>query len=609
MIGSSKTAKSLLRLLRALPRRRRRTLLALVPVALLAGLSELLVVALVARLFTAMVGEPNRPSVPFSFLVPEDPRARVIGLVLAFITASWFSSLSKLFLRAAQVRLKSGIWRDLSEMAHHKLLAQPYAYFLGQANSDLSATVLINVARVADVVVLPLLQLISGLFVILLLSLGVVTVGKWIAVTLIVTLMLAYLGFTSAITPFLRFATRQRIALDIQTNNVLNESMRTILDLQLTGSEPYFERRYADGGRTAIPFIWKAEVLPEAPRALIEPFGITLIFAIGMLPLLSSPDVSGLARVVPFLATVAITSLKLTPPLQDCFRSITALRAGLPDLEETLRLIELPVDRLTIRSPGVPTAEGVMPRHSIRLHHVSFSYPTAERLVLNDVNFSIPVGGRVALVGTTGSGKTTTANLLLGLLRPTSGALQLDGIDVSAADVPAWQANCAYVPQAITLLNSNVIENVAYAQEPDTINEDQVWDALQAAQLADIVADLPMGLYTPIGDNGIRLSGGQRQRLALARAFYRNARFLVLDEATSALDNRTEAEVMDAIELIGRRCTLVVIAHRLSTVMRSDCIYEFEAGRIKASGTFEQLRQRSETFHDLASFENQARRG
>ena len=606
MIGSSKTAQSLLRLLRALPRRRRRTLLALVPVALMAGLSDLLVVALVARLFTAVVGEPNRPSVPLAFLVPDDPRARVIGLVLAFISASWFSSLSKLFLRASQVRLKSGIWRDLSEMAHHKLLAQPYAYFLGQANSDLSATVLINVARVADVVVLPLLQLISGVFLILLLSLGVLTVGKWIAVTLIVTLVFAYLGFTFAITPFLRFATRQRITLDIQTNNVLNESMRTILDLQLTGSEPYFERRYASAGRTAIPFIWKAEVLPEAPRALIEPFGITLIFAIGMLPLLSNPDGSGLAKIVPFLATVAITSLKLTPPLQDCFRSITALRAGLPDLEETWRLIELPVDRLTIRSPGVPTPEGVMPRHSVRLHHVSFQYPTSERLVLNDVNLTIPVGARVAFVGATGSGKTTTANLLLGLLRPSEGSLQLDGIEVNASDVPAWQANCAYVPQAITLLNSNVIENVAYAQEEDDIDLGHVWEALQAAQLADIVADLPLGLYTPIGDNGIRLSGGQRQRLALARAFYRDARFLVLDEATSSLDNRTEAEVMDAIEVIGRRCTLVVIAHRLSTVLRSDCIFEFEAGRIKASGTFEQLRERSETFQDLASFEKRA---
>jgi ATP-binding cassette subfamily B protein len=610
MTLSSPTVQNLIALLRALPRRRKRTLFALVPVAVLAGLSDLLVVSLVARLFTVVVGQPNRPSIPWQGLIPDDPRQRAIALVVAFIAASWFSSLSKLFLRAAQVRLKSGIWRDLSEMAHHKLLAQPYVYFLGQSNSDLSATVMINVARVADIVVLPLLQLVSGAFVIVLLAIGVLAVGKLVAVALIILLVAAYLGFTFAITPFMRFAARQRITLDMQTSNVFTESVRTILDLQLTGSESYFERRYASAGRTAIPFIWKAEVLPEAPRALIEPFGITLIFVIGMMPLLASASgASEMAKIVPFLATVAIASLKLTPPLQDCFRAITSLRAGLPDLQETLRLIDLPIDRLTLNSPGVPTPEGVMPRRSITLNKISFSYPQAEREVLKDISLSIPVGGRVAFVGATGSGKTTTANLLLGLLTPTTGSLQLDGIAVSPADVPAWQANCAYVPQAITLLNSNVIENVAYAQDLESIDETKVWEALQAAQLAEIVADLPMGLYTSIGDNGIRLSGGQRQRLALARAFYRNARFLVLDEATSALDNRTEAEVMDAIELVGRRCTLVVIAHRLSTVIRSDCIYEFEAGRIKAHGTFDQLRQRSESFQDLASFEKRSLTG
>jgi ATP-binding cassette subfamily B protein len=244
-----------------------------------------------------------------------------------------------------------------------------------------------------------------------------------------------------------------------------------------------------------------------------------------------------------------------------------------------------------------------MPRHSIRLSNASYCYPGSDRLVLHDINLSIPVGGRIAFVGSTGSGKTTTANLLLGLLTASQGSLQLDGIDVAPTDVPAWQANCAYVPQAITLLNSNIIANVAFAENEDAIDHDRVWDALQAAQLADIVAELPLGLYTQIGDNGLRLSGGQRQRLALARAFYRNAQFLVLDEATSALDNRTESEVMQAIELIGRRCTLVLIAHRLSTVMRSDYIYEFERGRIKAAGSFDQLRQLSESFDQLASLE------
>ena len=154
-----------------------------------------------------------------------------------------------------------------------------------------------------------------------------------------------------------------------------------------------------------------------------------------------------------------------------------------------------------------------MPKRVIRLRNVSFRYPGSDVDVLHDISMSIPVGSRVAFVGATGSGKTTTANQLLCLLRPTTGTLQLDGIDVVDADVPAWQSNCAYVPQSINLLNSNIIENVAFAEEVDDVDQMRVWEALQAAQLADIVAELPLGLFTPIGDNGIRLSGGQRQRL------------------------------------------------------------------------------------------------
>jgi ATP-binding cassette subfamily B protein len=603
MFRKSQTFKSLVRLLSQLPRRRKRALLRLVPLAVLVGVADLVVVALVARLFTVVVGEPNRPALPWPALVPENPVSKVLILVLAFITASWIASLSKLFLRACQLRLKALIWRDLSEMAQVKLLAQPYEFFLGSTNANISTTVLINISRVADIVVLPVLQIVSGVFVVSLLSIGVLAVGKLLAVGLIVSLVLGYLLISTLITPFLRFAARQRITLEAETNNVLSESMRTILDVQLTGSEPYFEQRYAAAGRNSIPFIWKAEVLPETPRALIEPLGITMIFMAGILPILFNPDPSGLVRIVPFLATVAIASLKLTPPLQDAFRSITSLRAGLPDLNETLKLIDLPDGRLTLRSPGVPSPLGVMPRHSIRLNHISYRYPGSEATVIDNLSLTIPVGGRVAFVGATGSGKTTAANLLLCLLRPSQGTMQLDGIDVEDIDVPAWQANCAYVPQAITLLNSNVLENIAFAEDPDNVDQDRVWDALQAAQLADIVAELPMGLYTPIGDNGIRLSGGQRQRLALARAFYRNAKFLVLDEATSALDNRTESEVMDAIEVIGRRCTLVVIAHRLSTVVRSDLIYEFDHGRIHSSGSFEELKSKSRSFHELCSME------
>ena len=159
------------------------------------------------------------------------------------------------------------------------------------------------------------------------------------------------------------------------------------------------------------------------------------------------------------------------------------------------------------------------------------------------------------------------------------------------------------MPQFINLLDASVLENVAFGKDVELIDQRAVWEALEAAQLDEFVSELPYGLHTPIGENGLQLSGGQRQRLALARSFYRHARFLLLDEATSALDNRTENDIIEALDVIGRRCTTVVIAHRLSTVMRCDRIYEFEAGRVKAFGTYQELQNRSETFRDLAGLE------
>jgi ATP-binding cassette subfamily B protein len=279
------------------------------------------------------------------------------------------------------------------------------------------------------------------------------------------------------------------------------------------------------------------------------------------------------------------------------------LRGGLPVIDTTLEYLRLPTGRPVLGDPGVPSAQGVFPTRSIGLQDAWYAYPGSADWVLRGIDLTIPVGSRVAFVGTTGSGKTTTAQLLLALLEPGRGSLTLDGIPVSELDRPAWQACCSQVPQFINLLDASVLENVAFGKDEDQVDQDAVWSALEAAQLDEFVAELPYGLHTPIGENGLQLSGGQRQRLALARSFYRGSEFLLLDEATSALDNRTENEIIQALEVIGRRCTTVVIAHRLSTVMRCDRIYEFEQGRIKAWGSFEELQQRSESFRDLASLE------
>jgi ATP-binding cassette subfamily B protein len=296
--------------------------------------------------------------------------------------------------------------------------------------------------------------------------------------------------------------------------------------------------------------------------------------------------------------------LRITGPLQAVFRSINKLRGGLPEVKDALELLTMRPSRLSLGDPGVPSPDGVMPTRLIELNKVDFAYQGSKQLVLENVNLSIPVGSRIALVGSTGSGKTTIAHLLLGLYTPTNGELLLDGLNVSPEEMPAWQANCAFVPQNIRLLDASVRENVAFCEDPDAIDDDQVWAALEAAQFAEFAAQMPYGLYTMCGEDGIKLSGGQRQRLSLARAFYRRAKLLVLDEATSALDNKTEHDVMQALDLVARRCTIVVIAHRLSTVKKCDRIFEISKGRISASGDFETLRKVSPSFREMTMIDS-----
>ena len=246
---------------------------------------------------------------------------------------------------------------------------------------------------------------------------------------------------------------------------------------------------------------------------------------------------------------------------------------------------------------------GCFPRRNISLNDVSYSYPGSDKLVLNSVNLSIPIGSRVAFVGPTGSGKSTAASLLLGLFTSNSGSLNLDGIPLSHEDVQAWYSCCSEVPQSIHLLDDSIYANVAFGLEEDQINFDRVWESLEIAQLNEFVGDLPFGIYTQVGENGVSLSGGQRQRIALARAFYRQSKFLILDEATSALDNQTESDVIQALEIVGRRCTTLVIAHRLSTIQRCDRIFEFRNGHVIASGSFEELRRVSSSFNRLVELE------
>ena len=599
----SRTLQELKRLFSYLPRRRLRTLLILVPLSMMPGIIDLASIAVVARLMGTLVGHHLDDLIPGMRVFGGNGIDQSLWLIGIFVGLAWMSSATKLSLRFLQYRLTARVWGDLSRLLFQRLLQQDYRYHLSQNRSRFSALLLSNARRVSDSTVIPFLLMLSAIPSVLLLSFGILFIGRWLSVGLIISLVVAFLTISMAATPYLRHAARKRLRKEQQSAGMLIETLSSVADVQLSHTESYFAGRFNDTIAETEDSVWTSELLPEVPRILIEPFGITMIFVVGALPALLSGDPTRVGGIIPFLSSVAVAALRLTPPLQDIFRSLTQLRGGLPQVSELLDVLDLSSERPLLSSPDVPSPAGIFPRHTIRLQKVSFRYESGDDWLLNDLSLTIPVGSRVALVGRTGSGKTTTAHLLLGLLHPERGSLELDGVPVTANDLPAWQACCAHVPQMIHLLNGSLLDNIAFGIPEEAIDRDRIWESLEAAQLADDVAELPYGLYTPVGENGVQLSGGQRQRLALARAFYRDARFLVMDEATSALDNRTELNLIESLQVIGRRCTTLVIAHRLSTVQRCDRIYEFDGGLVKAAGSFADLQRDSATFRELARLE------
>jgi len=604
----SKTLQQVAQLAAQLPPRLRRRILLLLPVAVVPGILDAASIAVVAWMMSALLGTRLRQGIPSLPFLKGDRLDQALTLIALFILFSWLRSLSKLVVLALQERMTGQLWLWLTETIYARILAQPYEFHISKNDASVETKLLSNISHVVKGVFSPLLQLQASLFTVSFLLAGLLYVGRWYAMALFCSLALAFASFSFLVTPHLRRAASRKLRLTSAMKQGYSESVRMIREVNLYSAQPFFRRAFSITSRRVKRVEALTNFLPNISKEVIGPLGITLIFMFGALPaLLGKGGVGDLKQIIPFLATLALASQRITPALNDLFKSLTRLRASLPYITSVLSFLDLPQapsDRLGgLAIPGI-SPEGIKPRRTIRLHDVTYCYPGRDQPVIADLNLTIPVGSRVAFVGATGSGKSTTANLLLGLLAPQQGALEIDGLQVEPDDLPAWQSCCAYVPQVVSFLRGSVLENIAFAENVDSVDQDRVWEALEAAQLQDVVARLPYGLHTPIGRDGLQLSGGQRQRLALARAFYRQSEFLLLDEATSALDNRTESEVIAALEIVARRCTTVVIAHRLSTIERCDRIFEFESGGLKASGTFAELSKCSDTFKDLAMLES-----
>jgi ATP-binding cassette subfamily B protein len=598
------TLQRVAEILSFLPARQFRGFWTLLIISTAVGLADLVFVGLVARLVGSFSGSSLADNLPFVRVFGGDPLDRGLWMVGILLILIWVSTALKFSTKLVQARVSSEVWAVLGNRVYSNLILQSYDYFKDSSSMNLLTRLNRVLNKVSDGVVMPSLAICSNLLSAGILIAGVVIAFGWVAVAVFGLLVVAYSAASLLITPRMRFLTRQQFIYNRRVNEVLMESTRSIRDIHLHGSEGFFIGRFREIGAEGKRYDRLSKIIPDLPRFVIEPAGVTVLFVVGLLPpLVFGGGLSEVRDSLPALIGVVFASLRLAAPLQAVFRAINKLRGSLPDLEDALELLQLNPVRL-VDSVDLPvTPAGIMPRNTVKLDRIDYRYSEDSDWVLNNVNLTIPVGARVAFVGTTGGGKTTTAHLLLGLLQPSNGQLLLDGVPLASNEVQAWQRCCAFVPQGIKLLDASVRGNVAFGVEDDAINEDLLWECLEMAQLADFVSDLPYGAFTRIGEDGMRLSGGQRQRLALARAFYKQAQVLVLDEATSALDNKTENEVMDSLELIGRRCTTIVIAHRLSTIRFCDRIYEFNQGTIVASGTYEQLQQRSASFRELVDLQ------
>jgi ATP-binding cassette subfamily B protein len=370
---------------------------------------------------------------------------------------------------------------------------------------------------------------------------------------------------------------------------VAQEGLGGIRDVLLDRSQSFFLATFHRANIACRMAASSINTKAQVPRFLIEGFAVILIVGLSLGLALSG---QGIERQLPLLGTLSLGAYRLLQPLQMCFSALSVFQA----YQASLILLQpfLEDDSAGSADPEIltlPVLSANPQAPLLQLARVSFRYNLDGPWVLRDLELSIHAGERIAFVGSTGSGKSTTGDLILGLLAPSEGQVLVEGWDLHGTEglVVSWQRRVAHVPQHIYLSDASFAANIAFGVPEEEIDGQRVRQVAYQAKIAPLIEESPQGYATVVGERGVRLSGGQRQRIGIARALYKQARLLVLDEATSALDNRTESEVMAAIDTLDRRITVILIAHRLSTVKRCDRVVMLEQGRISGIGTFEQL--------------------
>jgi ATP-binding cassette subfamily B protein len=596
---STSLSHNLLQIYYHLSRRRRLQLGLIALLTVITGAAEMVSLGAVLPFLGALSNAPellHHPQVqPLAHALHiQTPLQLITWLALLFSIAAVIANGLRLLNMRSQYRIAAAIGSDLSGQVYQRTLLQPYAFHVRHNTSELISGIIQDVALVSNALLPAILSLLSNSFLVVAIAVSLLLINTQVALTASGILGLVYFFL-------LRFTRRtlSRNSHQISQQNqllvkYLQEGLGGIRDVLLDSSQGFFVALYRQADRPYRQAYASSSFISVLPRFVIEAVAMG---AIALLAVLMAYQSQSLSRIIPILGALALGSNRLLPALQACFAAITILRAYSVSLEKVMQALQRPVDPALLR----PVPAALPLQRELGLQGVWFRYSDSTPWVLQDLSLVIKANTTVGFVGSTGSGKSTTADLILGLLQPERGQLLVDGVPVAVDGLRAWQRSIAHVPQTIFLSDATIAENIAFGVPPSQIDRERVREAARWAKLADFIESRPWGYDEVVGERGIRLSGGQRQRIGIARALYKRASVIVFDEATSALDNRTEREVMAAIESLSGELTILLIAHRLSTVEKCDRIFELDQGRVVCSGTFEELLAHSPTFRGLAA--------
>ncbi len=572
-----------------LSRKRKSQLILLIVLIVFASISEVIGVGALLPFMAALVS-PEKiydsawVSPIIEILDLTDSSQLLKPLTIAFVIATILSGASRLLLLWYQTYLSYVIGSDFGVRMYKNILYQPYEFHISTNSGELIAGVSRKSGDIVHHLILPSLTILSSLVILIAISTVMIFIDFKVTAFLFLSLSAAYflIGYINK-----RYLRTYGSSVNTNANftiRALQEGLGGIRDVILDGIQQVYVRAYENADYQLKTSQAKIQILSNCPRFIIESFSICLIslLAYFLVSTESSMDV------IPILGVLALGIQRMLPVVQLIYSSWSSIKGGQHSVDEGIKLLKGSALHTESRSLAR------MPlnfNHQVELLNVSYRYTEKSPCVLKNISLTIKKGERIGFFGESGSGKSTLLDLLMGLLSPKQGIIKVDGIEINESNRSGWQARVAHVPQDVYLSDSTIYENIAFGLNMEAIDKNKVIDAANKAQLTSTIRELPDNFKTLVGERGVRLSGGQKQRIGLARSLYKAADFLIFDEATSALDTQTEELVMESIDSLSKDLTILIVAHRISTLKNCDILYEIQNGSIVRSGTYTELFQ------------------